>query len=287
ILRDGRVIRTGPAAAETENSLVVGMLGRPAGKVYPEKRLVTGLAPAVLTVHGLSAPGVHDVSFELRAGEIVGLAGLVGAGRSELARAVYGAAATSAGEVRIGTSPIRGSPAIALRTGVAFIPESRKDDGLLLGRPIRENVSLTSLDRLRRFGLVRTGAERARVGAALGRVSAAPTQGANAGSLSGGNQQKLLFARALMIRPGILIADEPTRGVDVGAKQDLYALLVSLAADGLAVLLISNEIEEILGLSHRVLVMRSGRLVAEFAGPEMTEEAILGAAFGAAAPTAA
>ena len=148
-------------------------------------------------------------------------------------------------------------------------------------------MSLTSLGRLQRFGLVRTGRERLQVGEALARVTATQQQEAPAGRLSGGNQQKLLFARALLIRPGVLIADEPTRGVDVGAKRDLYELLVSLAVEGLAVLFISNEIEEILGLSHRVLVMRGGRLVAEFAGPAMTEEAILGAAFGTGAASAA
>ncbi|MEO8437560.1 MAG: sugar ABC transporter ATP-binding protein [Chloroflexota bacterium] len=287
ILRDGRVIRTGSASAETENSLVVGMLGRQAGRIYPQKRLVGVDAPVVMAVRDLSAPGVQGVSLELRAGEIVGLAGLVGAGRSELARAIYGAAATAGGEVRVGAHTVGGSPQDALSAGVALIPESRKDDGLFLGRPVRENVSLTSLGELSRFGLVRTREERARVGRVLERVTAVPVQEAPAGTLSGGNQQKLLFARAILVGPRVLLADEPTRGVDVGAKHDLYELLVSLAGEGLGLLLISNEIEEILGLSHRVLVMRAGRLVAELAGQAMTEEAILAAAFGTAAPTAA
>jgi simple sugar transport system ATP-binding protein/ribose transport system ATP-binding protein len=287
ILRDGRVIRTGPASAETENSLVAGMLGRQAGRIYPDKQPPTADAPVVLSVRALSAPGVHDVSLELHAGEIVGLAGLVGAGRSELARAIYGAAPAASGQVDRGPKTIVGGPASALRAGVTMIPESRKDDGLFLRRPIRENVSLTSLGGLSRFGFVRSGEERARVRDALDRVTATAVQDAAAGTLSGGNQQKLLFARAVLVAPGVLIADEPTRGVDVGAKHDLYQLLVSFAAGGLAVLLISNEIEEILGLSHRVLVMRAGRLVAEFAGEAMTEEAILGAAFGAAAGSAA
>jgi ABC-type sugar transport system ATPase subunit len=137
------------------------------------------------------------------------------------------------------------------------------------------------------MGFVRRGAERAEVHAALEQVTGSSLLEASAGSLSGGNQQKLLFARALLIQPGVLLADEPTRGIDVGAKRDIYEVLVRLAADGLAILLISNEVEEILGLAHRVLVMRKGRLVAELAGPDMTEEAIVGAAFGTTATTAA
>jgi len=168
-----------------------------------------------------------------------------------------------------------------------MIPESRKDDGLFLQRPIRENVSLSSLADVARFGFVRRGAERTLVKGAIERASGSPLLEASAGALSGGNQQKLLFARALLIEPGVLIADEPTRGVDVGSKQDLYELLVRLAADGMAVLLISNEMEEILGLAHRIAVMRQGRLVAELVGDAMTESAILEAAFGAAPASAA
>jgi simple sugar transport system ATP-binding protein/ribose transport system ATP-binding protein len=287
VLRDGRVVRTSPTADETEDSLVLGMLGRPASRTYPDKRLPPADAPIVLTIEGLTAPAVHDVSLTVRAGEIVGLAGLVGAGRSELARAIYGANPTSAGDVRVGGTALEGKPGASLRAGVAMIPESRKDDGLILTRPIRENVSLASLSRLQRFGFVRRGAERTQVRDALERVTGTRLLDAPAGSLSGGNQQKLLFARALLIEPGVLIADEPTRGIDVGAKRDIYETLVGLAANGLAVILISNELEEILGLAHRVVVMRHGRLVAELSGPEMTEEAIVGAAFGTTSTSAA
>jgi simple sugar transport system ATP-binding protein/ribose transport system ATP-binding protein len=163
-----------------------------------------------------------------------------------------------------------------------MIPESRKDDGLMLGRPIRENVSLASLPRLGRFGFVQRRVERSRVGDALVEATALRVLETTPAALSGGNQQKLLFARALLARPAVLIADEPTRGVDVGAKRDLYELLVAMAARGVAVLLISNEVEEILGLAHRVLVMRAGRVVAELDGEAVTEEAILAASFGRA-----
>jgi rhamnose transport system ATP-binding protein len=287
ILRDGRVVRTNPTSQETEGSLVTGMLGRPASRAYPDKRLPPADAPVALAVDGLSAPGVEDATLTIRAGEVVGLAGLVGAGRSELARAIYGASPSTAGGVRVGGALLPGRPAASIEAGVALIPESRKDDGLFLRRPIRENVSLTSLGRFARLGFVRRRAERAQVRGALERVDGSPLLEAPAGSLSGGNQQKLLFARSMLIGPGVLIADEPTRGIDVGAKRDIYEVLVRLAADGMAILLISNEVEEILGLAHRVVVMRAGRLVAELSGPEMTEEAIVSAAFGTTSTTAA
>ena len=280
VLRDGRTVRTGPAGEETEDSLVAGMLGRPASRTYPDKRLPPADSPVALTIRNLSAPGIRDVSMTVRAGEIVGLAGLIGAGRSELARAVYGAAVNLGGEALAGTTSLGGSPVDSIRAGVVLIPESRKDDGLLLRRPIRENVSLASLAGLHRLGFIRGRAERVQVAGALTRVSGTSLLEAPAGSLSGGNQQKLLFARALLAKPSVLIADEPTRGVDVGAKLDLYELLVDLAAGGVAILLISNEMEELLGLAHRVVVMRKGRVAAELAGPAMTETAILAAAFG-------
>ena len=287
VLRDGRVVRTGPTADETEATLVTGMLGRTAGRTYPPKQPPASDAQIALAVDGLSALGVADVSLTLRAGEIVGLAGLVGAGRSELARAIYGANPSSGGRVLVRGEALRGQPAASIQAGVAMIPESRKDDGLVLRRSIRENVSLPSLGRLQRFGFVRRGAERTEVRAALDQVDGTELVDALAGSLSGGNQQKLLFARSLLIGPGVLIADEPTRGIDVGAKRDIYEVLVTLAASGLAILLISNEVEEILGLAHRVLVMRAGRLVAELSGEDMTEEAIVGAAFGTTRSSAA
>jgi ABC-type sugar transport system ATPase subunit len=287
VLRDGKVVRTGPAAEETEGSLVAAMLGRPASRTYPDKRPAPEDAPVALAIRNLSAPGVRDVSLTVLAGEIVGLAGLIGAGRSELARAIYGAVPASAGELQAGTTTLAGSPIDSIHAGVALIPESRKDDGLFLRRPIRENVSLASLAGLQRLGFVRRRAERVQVSGVLTRVSGTSLLEAPAVALSGGNQQKLMFARALLATPSVLIADEPTRGVDVGAKRDLYELLVDLAASGVAILLISNEMEELLGLAHRVVVMRKGRVAAELAGPAMTEAAILAAAFGTGGTAAA
>jgi rhamnose transport system ATP-binding protein len=169
-----------------------------------------------------------------------------------------------------------------MRAGVLMIPESRKDQGLLLGRSVRENVSLSTLAQVSRAGMVEPGAERRTVRDVLTRVDArGGGLSSRASSLSGGNQQKLLFARSLLSDPTVLIADEPTRGVDVGAKRAIYELLTALTDEGLGILLISSDVEEILGLAHRVLVMRGGRVEAELNGEDATEAAILGAAFGA------
>jgi rhamnose transport system ATP-binding protein len=282
VLRDGRVVRTSSASEETEDSLIRAMLGRPLTAAFPPKRDPPADAPAALTVRDLHAPGVDGVSFEVRAGEIVALAGLVGAGRTELARAVFGAERSSTGEVEITGRALRGGPRERLRAGVAMIPESRKDDGLVLTRSVTENVTLASLPALSRAGFVRRRAERERAREILDRWAVrARSDAAPVSTLSGGNQQKVLFARMLLCGPKVLVADEPTRGVDVGARRAIYDLLVALADDGLGVLLVSSELEEVLGLAHRVLVMRAGRIVGELAGEQMTESAVLGAAFAA------
>ena len=284
ILRDGRVVRTAPAADETEESMLNAMLGRSLGATFPAKRVAGAGAPVVLSVTGLRAGGVNGVSLEVRAGEIVGLAGLVGAGRTELARALLGASPVTAGSVSVaGGRGLTASPRSAIDAGVAMIPESRKEQGLLPGRSVTENVSLASLRQFSRFGLVRRRAERRAVERILGQVDVrAAGQGAPVGTLSGGNQQKVLFARVLLCGPRVLLADEPTRGVDVGAKRAIYDLLATLAADGLGVLLISSDVEEILGLASRVLVMRMGTITAELSGGDLTEAAILAAAFDTA-----
>ena len=288
ILRDGRLVQTVPAAGQTEESLMAAMLGRSIDATFPAKLLAPADAPTVLSVRDLVAPGVNGVSFDLRAGEILGLAGLVGAGRTEVARAIYRANRVHSGSVTMPAdaagsagSTVTGTPRSAMRAGVAMIPESRKEQGLLLGRPVKENVSLSTLAQISVASMVQPGAERRTVREVLTRVDVrGGSLGAPASSLSGGNQQKLLFARSLLRDPKVLIADEPTRGVDVGAKRAIYELLATLTAEGLGVLLISSDVEEILGLAHRVLVMRGGRVAAELTGEDVTEAAILGAAFG-------
>jgi rhamnose transport system ATP-binding protein len=236
----------------------------------------------LMEAHGLTRAGaIEQVSLEVRAGEIVGLAGLVGSGRTEVARAIFGADRLTAGEILLDGRPVRiTSPRQAARHGIAMLPESRKDQGLLMLRSVRENTTLATLGDLSAGGVVRRGRERARARELSKRLDVrAASQEVPVRSLSGGNQQKVLFAKWLATRPKVLIADEPTRGVDVGAKRQIHELIVGLAADGLGVLLISSEIEEVLGLAHRVLVMRGGRIVGEFAGDDATTDNVMRAAF--------
>ena len=286
VLRDGRVVAGMATAQATEQTLVEAMLGRPLTAAFPQRREPAADAEVVLAVRNLHAPGVVDATLEVRKGEIVGLAGLVGAGRTELARAIFGAVRPSAGEVTLAGRPIGQSPRDSLRAGVAMIPESRADDGLVMMRSVLENVTLARLDDLSSLGVVHRRSERRAAREVLTRCD---VRGAGAGApvrdLSGGNQQKVLFARTFMSAPRLLIADEPTRGVDIGAKRAIYELLVSLAAEGLGILLISSELEEIIGLAHRAYVMRRGRVVGQLDRESLTERAILTAAF--ADPTAA
>ena len=288
VLRDGRIVKTAPAADETEASLVEAMLGRPLTSTFPAKSPPAAAAPAVLSVRELHAPGVDGVSFELRAGEILGLAGLVGAGRTELARAVFGAAKVSSGEaVLAGRTALGRSPGRSLRSGLAMIPESRKDDGLFFLRSSIENATLSRLGALSTAGVVRRRRERRAGRDVLERCGVRGASfSAPVAALSGGNQQKVLLARMLLCEPRVVIADEPTRGVDVGAKRAIYDFLAALALEGLGVLLISSELEEVIGLSHRVLVMRRGRLAGELEGDAISEGAILAAAFADAGAVA-
>ncbi len=280
ILRNGEHIRTGPTARETRETLVEGVTGRVLGDQYPDIAPPDRAAAPVLSVTGLARRGVFsDVSFDIRPGEVLGLAGLVGSGRSEIARAILGADPAE-GDIRLNGALAGASIADRLAGGIAMIPESRRDDGLMMGRPIFENVALPHLRQLSgALGLNRRQErdEVTRACAATEMKYAALDDPAEA--LSGGNQQKILFARAAMGDPVLLIADEPTRGVDVGAKQSIYNQIATLAASGKAVLLISSEIEEIMGLCHRVLVVSRGRIVGELADTALTENALMTAAF--------
>jgi rhamnose transport system ATP-binding protein len=283
VMRDGCLVRSGPAAEETAQSLVRAMIGKPIELTFPPKAPPPEDAPVVLEARGLRRAGVvEDVSLGVRAGEIVGLAGLVGSGRSEIARAIFGADPLDAGEVLVEGKPVKiRNPKDAARAGIAMLPESRKDQGLLMIRSIRENETLAALPDLSRLGVVKTRRERSFARHHARRVDVrAPTIEAPVASLSGGNQQKVLFAKWLARKPVVLLADEPTRGVDVGAKAQIHDLLAQLAAEGMGVLLISSELEEVLGLAHRVLVVRGGRIVQELVGDEATQRAVMAAAFG-------
>ena len=280
-LRDGRLVRTVEAEGATEESLIEGMLGRSLSSAFPEKVLADPDAPVVLEVDHVSAPGVTDCSFVLRRGEILGIAGLVGAGRSELARAIFRDAKVSAGTVRLGGAELAGHhPRRSIYRGLVLIPESRKQMGLMMGRSVKENISLSRLDLVSRVGWIAGIRERRAVSGVMKRTTVkAANMRMPAMMLSGGNQQKLLFARSMMCSPSVLIADEPTRGVDVGSKRAIYELLAQMAQDGMGIIMISSELEEILGLAHRTLVMSHGHFTAELAGDEMNEQAVLAAAF--------
>lgn len=287
VLRNGEVVQTTEAATQTPDSLIIAMLGRAASSTFPVRVAPSAGAQDVLAVQHLSRHGgFEDISFTIRAGEIVGLAGLVGSGRSEVARAIFGADRLSQGTIELDGQPIRvNSPRDGVGLGIAMLPESRKDQGLLVRLPVGYNVTLPHLAKLSTLGVIDRRREARTVGQLLQQLGVRPeSPKPMVGRLSGGNQQKVLFAKWLFERPRVLILDEPTRGVDVGAKRSIYELIVSLAAGGLPILLISSELEEILGLAHRVLVMRQGRIVAELASDDLAgkgaEETILRAAFG-------
>jgi len=283
IMRDARVIRTSSAGAETRESLIEGMTGRPLDAMFPGRQRCASDSPEVLNVDQLSREGAFtDVSFSVKSGEIVVLSGLVGAGRSEVVSAIYGAEPATSGTMTLNGAEYRPRRvADALAKGLALIPESRKDLGLVLQRSVGDNVTLPYLKDTERAGLISPRAERALASDRMNTVGVkAESVDVDVVTLSGGNQQKVLFARALVRTPTLLLADEPTRGVDVGAKRSIYDLIVDLAAQGMGVLIVSSEIEEVMGLAHRILVMHQGRLVAEFDGDSAREEAVIAAAFG-------
>ncbi|WP_200764533.1 ATP-binding cassette domain-containing protein [Streptomyces malaysiensis] len=281
VLRDGRWVASEPLAGLTQDDLVRRMVGRDLAELYPKQDSRVG--ETALSVRRLTREGVfRDVSFDVRRGEIVALAGLVGAGRTEVAQAVFGVDRADAGEVRVGGSALRpGSPTAAMDAGLALVPEDRRQRGLVMEMSIERNIGLTGLDRLGRAGLVKRALERGR--AADWAVRLQLKYGSLAdhvGVLSGGNQQKVVLAKWLATEPTVLIVDEPTRGIDVGTKAEVHRLLSSLAADGLAVLMISSDLPEVLGMADRVLVMHEGRLVAEIPRAEATEESVMAAATG-------
>jgi ABC-type sugar transport system ATPase subunit len=280
-LRDGHLIRTVDAKDANEESLIEGMLGRSLLTAFPEKATPDEERAIVLEVEHLKAPGVNDCSFVLHESEILGIAGLVGAGRSELARAIFRDSKVSGGTVRLKGTELAGhSPSRSIRRGLVFIPESRKEMGLLVGRSVKENISLSRLDLVSRFGWIAGIRERRKVTELMNAVTVkAASIRTPVSMLSGGNQQKLMFARSVMCSPSVLIADEPTRGVDVGSKRAIYDILTEMAASGMGVVVISSELEEVLGLAHRVLVMRHGRIITELSGERMNEQAVLAAAF--------
>jgi ribose transport system ATP-binding protein len=286
VLRDGRLVRTLETAelkAATDKQLASMMVGRPMDQHFPVRTLSTS-SEVALEVRNLTVPGhVRDASFQVRPGEIVGFAGLIGAGRTELAEAVAGLRRRSSGEVIVHGRTVASHPQSAVRAGVAYLSEDRKGTGLTLGMSVLENTTLASLHRhtLSPLGLLRRSSELAATRSAITSMSiktAGPAQRID--NLSGGNQQKVALAKWLETRPKVLIVDEPTRGVDIGAKEQIYKLITDYAASGAAVVLISSELTEILGLAHRILVLRQGQIVGELPGETATEEQIMHLAAG-------
>lgn len=288
VLRDGQVVYQGAMADTPLKALVAHMVGRELSDFYPSREVKAG--EVRLSVEGLgTATGLRDISFELRAGEVVGLAGLVGAGRSELARAIFGIDPLTTGHMWLSGEPyLPENPTQAIGRRIGFLTEDRKRSGLCLNLESGWNITLPCLGRFTRVGLLSLGRE-GRAAAEAGRKVQVKWAGprAPAQSLSGGNQQKLLLARWLLADAHVLIVDEPTRGVDVGAKREIYQLIHGVAASGCAVLFISSELPELLGVTDRILVMRRGRLAGSLRTAETTPQAIMQlAALDAPAPTA-
>jgi rhamnose transport system ATP-binding protein len=281
VLRDGEVTFDGEAAGLTTDTLIQKMVGRELDALFPKFEAEIG-AP-VLQVSRLTREGVFvDVSFEVRRGEIVALAGLVGAGRSEVARAIFGIDRPDAGHVEVDGRPLKsGSPTAAMAAGIGLVPEDRREQGLVMDLSVARNVGLTRLDALSRYLVIGRSAEQQlastwaeRLQIKLHRLSDP------VGFLSGGNQQKVVLAKWLATGPKVLIIDEPTRGIDVGTKAEVHRLMSQLAGEGLAVLMISSELPEVLGMADRVLVMHEGRLVRELTRSEASEESVVRAATG-------
>lgn len=288
MLRDGRDVLCAPLADLTPDALVRGMVGRDLGSYYPPKQGDNAGddnadAPLLQVDNIADDVAVHGISFTLKRGEILGVSGLMGAGRTELAETLCGLRRARRGEVRLRGKLLRlRRYGDALRHGIAYLSEDRKAAGLFLELPIEQNVSSMALKRISsRFGLLRRQAER-RLALELGARLKLKSDGVaiDTASLSGGNQQKVAIAKLLATRPAILLMDEPTRGVDVGAKSEIHHILRDLANQGVGVVVISSELPEIIGLCDRALVIRDGRLAGELAASEMSEERLLRLASG-------
>ena len=283
VLRDGQFIGEVAVAELTEDRLIEMMVGRRLDEQYPHVDVPEG--EVRLEVNQLSGSGVHNVSFTLRAGEILGISGLMGAGRTELMKVLYGALPKESGEVRLNGKTISNDcPQDGLNNGIVYISEDRKGDGLILGMSVKENMSLTALDHFSKVGRIRHDSEQLAVDDFILMFNIkTPSRDQQIGLLSGGNQQKVAIAKGLMTRPNVLILDEPTRGVDVGAKKEIYQLINKFKQDGLSIIIVSSEMPEVLGMSDRILVMREGRISGEFSREDATQEKLLAAAIGKSA----
>lgn len=277
VLRDGETVATRPAAEVTRAELIALMIGRELSTVFPKRAVEHG--DVAIDVRGLSnrAAGVHDVSFAVKRGEIFGIAGLVGSGRTQLAETLFGITPADEGAITVNGAPVRiGSPSEAIRAGLAYLPEDRRQHGVVLDMSVASNASLASLDRVSKTGLIDGRAERdaAQTYVERLRIKTASVD-ADVGTLSGGNQQKVALARWLSTEPSVFILDEPTQGVDVGSKAEIHGLMQDLVERGLAVIMISSELPEVLGMSDRIAVMHSGTIRAVLSREEASQSKIL------------
>jgi ABC-type sugar transport system ATPase subunit len=288
VLRDGECIGTLPIAAADQASLIRMMVGRSLSDLYPKE--IAPVGDIALRVEGLGllpdgrrgGRTLHDISFDVRAGEIVGIAGLMGAGRTELLEAIYGVypERRMRGRMEIGGQPRRiASPRQAIRYGLAFVTEDRKTQSLILKLPVAHNLTLAALGRFLRLNLIRQRQENDAVQRSIEQLRIkTPSASIEVDKLSGGNQQKVALAKCLLTRPQVLLLDEPTRGIDIGAKAEIYGLISQLAQNGAAIVIASSELPELLAMCDRILVLCEGRLTAELTRAEATQERIIEAA---------
>lgn len=281
VLRDGKFIGQCQVSETDEDGLIEMMVGRKLEEQYPRID-VEPENKVCLEVIGLTGSGIHDVSFTLRRGEILGISGLMGSGRSELMKVIYGALPSERGVINLNGRTINPvSPQDGLANGIAYISEDRKGDGLVLGLSVKENMSLCALDKLTKGIQIQHGAEATAVEDFIQLFNIkTPSRNQIIGHLSGGNQQKVAIAKGLMTKPKVLILDEPTRGVDVGAKKEIYQLINKFKAQGMSIILVSSEMPEVLGMSDRILVMHEGRISGEFDAKQANQENLLACAVG-------
>ena len=283
VLRDGEAVATRETTAIDGSELIETMVGRALTDIFPKRAVELGAVAVELRRLSNRALGLHDVSLNVRCGEVLGLAGLVGSGRTELAETLFGLSPADGGDMLLYGSPVHvESPSQAIRNGIGYLPEDRRQHGVVPEMPVASNASLANLAAVSSYGLIDRGAERRSAEHYVERLRIqTPSVLTEVGALSGGNQQKVALARWLSIGPRILILDEPTQGVDVGAKAEIHALIQELADRGLAIIMISSELLEILGMSDRVAVMHAGTVNGVLSRAEATQDKILALALSA------
>lgn len=280
VLRDGKFIGECSVESTNEDALIEMMVGRKLEEQYP--RIAVQSGDTRLEVKGLTGKGIYDVSFDVKRGEIVGVSGLMGAGRTELMKMIYGALPYQSGEVLLeGKSIHSRTPQEGLTNGIAYISEDRKGDGLVLGLSVKDNMTLSALKHFSKGAQIQHSSEVMAVDDFIDLFNIkTPSREQIIGNLSGGNQQKVAIAKGLMTRPNVLILDEPTRGVDVGAKKEIYQLINKFKAEGMSIILVSSEMPEVLGMSDRILVMHEGKISGEFNAKQANQELLLACAVG-------